>query len=83
MLLWYQQGDIQRLYKAAKKDAKGMRKVLLFDRNILMAERFSEIAREKTLFCAVGAGHLPGQKGMLRLLKKDGFTVEAVPPVVL
>ncbi len=39
MLLWYQQGDIQRLYKAAKKDAKGMRKVLLFDRNILTAAR--------------------------------------------
>lgn len=82
MLRWYQQADIERLYQAAKKDAKGMRKVLLYDRNALMASRFAEIARTKSLFCAVGAGHLPGHKGLLRLLKKDGFTVEAVLPTI-
>ena len=30
-----------------------------------------------TLF-AVGAGHLPGERGILNLLKQQGYTVEAV-----
>jgi uncharacterized protein YbaP (TraB family) len=80
MMNWYAKGDIQQLYQAAKKDAKGMRRILLYERNVLMAKRFEEIARERPLFCAVGAGHLAGGKGMLRLLKKAGFKVK---PVVL
>ncbi len=78
MLRWYRSGDLQQLYKTAKRDAKSLRKILLFERNKLMAQRFAAIAREKSLFCAVGAGHLAGEKGMLRLLKKQGFTVKAV-----
>ncbi|MFN0013988.1 MAG: TraB/GumN family protein [Saprospiraceae bacterium] len=73
MLYWYQAGDLQRLYQAAKKDARGMRRVMLYERNEIMSRRFFEIAAEKSLFCAVGAGHLAGEKGMLRLLKKQGF----------
>lgn len=80
MMHWYAAGDIQQLYLAAKKDAKGMRRVLLYDRNMLMSKRFDEIAREGTLFCAVGAGHLAGGKGMLRLLKKAGYKVKPVLP---
>lgn len=78
MMYWYSRGQIQQLYKAAKKDAKGMRRVLLYDRNYLMTSRFMEIAHHQSLFCAVGAGHLAGGKGLLRLLKKAGFKVEPV-----
>lgn len=78
MMLDYTAGNLQSLYKAAKKDAKGMRKILLYRRNKRMARRFAEIAEQQTLFCAVGAGHLPGGKGMLRLLKKKGFRVKPV-----
>ena len=80
MLGWYIAGDLQQLYQAARKDAKGMRKLLLFERNVLMARRFESIAKETSLFCAVGAGHLAGQKGLLRMLKKAGFTLQAVLP---
>lgn len=78
MMQWYMAADIQKLYKAARKDSKGMRRILLYNRNKLMAGSFAAIARERSLFCAVGAGHLAGQKGMLRLLKKAGFTIEAL-----
>lgn len=80
MFCWYRAGNIRELYRAAKKDAKGMRKLLLYERNAIMARRFTEIARQESLFCAVGAGHLYGQKGLLRLLKKAGFTVKPVIP---
>ena len=78
MLRWYQSGDLQQLYHAAKKDARGMRRIMLYERNKIMAHRFAEIAAERSLFCAVGAGHLAGEKGMLRLLKKQGFKTTAV-----
>ena len=32
------------------------------------------------VFVAVGAGHLPGEQGVLRLLREAGYTVEPVPP---
>ncbi|MFN0212772.1 MAG: TraB/GumN family protein [Saprospiraceae bacterium] len=78
MMRRYANGEIQALYQSAKKDAKGMRKILLFQRNLLMARRFAEIADNEPLFCAVGAGHLAGGKGMLRLLKKSGFKVRPI-----
>ncbi len=76
MMRWYAAGEIRELYQAAKKDAKGMRRILLYERNLLMVNRFEEITRQHSLFCAVGAGHLAGGKGMLRLLKKAGFKVK-------
>lgn len=80
MFRWYRTGNIRQLYRAAKKDAKGMRKLLLYERNAIMARRFIEIALQESLFCAVGAGHLYGRKGLLRLLKKEGFSVKPVIP---
>ncbi len=51
---------------------------MLYERNEIMARRFVEIASERSLFCAVGAGHLAGEKGMLRQLKKQGFKTTPV-----
>ncbi|MBL7810198.1 MAG: TraB/GumN family protein [Saprospiraceae bacterium] len=78
MLRWYSSGDLKSLYQSAKKDAKGMREVLLYRRNKIMAERFVELASSTSLFCAVGAGHLAGGKGMLRLIKKAGFKITPI-----
>lgn len=76
MLEWYQNGDLQNLYRSAKRETRGLRARLLYRRNEIMTARFAAIAREKTLFCAVGAGHLAGAKGMLRGLKKMGFEAQ-------
>lgn len=81
MLKYYAAGDIKALYHTARRDTKGMRKILLYRRNRHMANRFAEIATGQSLFCAVGAGHLAGGKGMLRLLKKQGFKLHPILPV--
>lgn len=78
MLEQYRRGDIQALYKSAKRETHGLRYALIYRRNALMALRFIEIAREQPLFCAVGAAHLAGAKGMLRLLKHAGFRLKTV-----
>ena len=43
-----------------------------------MADKIAEIISEKSLFAAIGAGHLGGKKGVLYLLKKKGFELRAV-----
>lgn len=80
MLKYYAAGDVGALYQAARRDTKGMRKILLYQRNQNMANRFFEMANQKSLFCAVGAGHLAGEKGMLRLLKHHGFKLHPILP---
>jgi len=45
-------------------------------RNRRMAARLLEALREGTVFAAVGALHLPGEQGLLSLLREAGFKLE-------
>ena len=47
-------------------------------RNRLMVERMQPRLREGRAFVAVGALHLPGPRGILRLLEQRGYRVSAV-----
>ncbi len=78
MLRWYQQGHIRQLYQAGRRDARWMRRTLLLERNERLARRFADIARHQSLFAAVGAAHLAGGKGMLRLIKRLGFSIKPI-----
>jgi len=75
----YQGGDLAKILKSAKKSAGKLRKMMIYDRNELMAERISLLITEQTLFAAVGAGHLGGKKGILKKLKTAGFRLKSVP----
>lgn len=74
----YEKGDLPGLYRISRKSAGGFRKSLLFQRNLVMADRIEYFCRQQTLFAAVGAAHLPGAKGVLRLLKKKGFQIHPI-----
>ncbi|MFC1648918.1 TraB/GumN family protein [Nanoarchaeota archaeon] len=61
---------IRKLVKEMKKRLPGIYKVLVADRNKVMAGRIKEIAKhypDKKLLVIVGAGHLDGMKRILRL----------------
>ena len=47
-------------------------------RNIVMAHYMRKPMRLKDTFIAVGAVHLYGEKGVLALIEKDGYTVSRV-----
>ncbi len=51
---------------------------LLTKRNIKMVNRYDSLIRQQSLFAAVGAAHLPGNSGLIELLRKKGYTVEPV-----
>ncbi len=74
----YSAGEIYRLYQTARRNAHQLRHLLLYGRNRLMADRIAVIIREQPTVCAVGAGHLAGGKGVLRLLKSKGIAVRPV-----
>lgn len=76
----YLRFDLDKMWEMSLDTAlpKKFSKVLLYDRNVKMAKRFVEIAKKQTLFCAVGCAHLAGDKGVIALLRKKGYTVEPV-----
>ena len=51
---------------------------VLDSRNENWAQKMPSIMSEKSTLFAVGAGHLIGDKGLLNLLKKQGYKVKAV-----
>ncbi len=51
---------------------------LIYDRNANWAKQLPAIMQAKSTFLAVGAGHLPGERGLLNLLRQAGYTVEGV-----
>jgi len=53
-------------------------KQMLWDRNVRMAERLEPHLAGGDAFVAVGALHLPGQRGLLGLLEARGYSVESV-----
>jgi uncharacterized protein YbaP (TraB family) len=51
---------------------------LLDKRNINWVSQLKNILPEKNIFIAVGAGHLVGNKGLIALLRKEGYTVRPI-----
>jgi uncharacterized protein YbaP (TraB family) len=50
-----------------------MRTKLVDDRNVIMAQRIMEEAKQQKVFVAVGASHLAGQGGLLVRLRAAGY----------
>lgn len=48
----------------------------LYNRNINMANRVEQYIVKKSVFMAVGAAHLPGENGVIELLRNKGYKVE-------
>lgn len=48
---------------------------LLYDRNERWIGRMKELMGKSSVFFAVGAGHLAGERGVLELLRKQGYEV--------
>jgi uncharacterized protein YbaP (TraB family) len=77
----YRMRDIDLLDSLQKKIApgEGYLQYFLLYRNDSMVSRLTRLhAKGKTVFAAVGAAHLPGERGMLNSLKRQGYKVQPV-----
>lgn len=57
---------------------KGYENTLLYDRNQRWIGQMTSVMSRTPTFFAVGAGHLGGEKGVIALLKKQGYKVRAI-----
>jgi uncharacterized protein YbaP (TraB family) len=74
----YKNQDIQEMEKMMQDDA-GMdqfKDLLLFKRNKRWVAPIIDLMRKQPTLFAVGAGHLPGEMGVISLLRQAGFTLE-------
>ena len=74
----YKKQDLQKLEELTKQTDMGMANyvdLLLYNRNRNWVKKLKPLMMEKSLLIAVGAGHLPGENGVINLLRKAGYTV--------
>lgn len=82
----YLNRDLQGLVKLNKKHmkqgniqvTKKLMKKLVVDRNVRMVSRMEGQLHEGGAFIAVGALHLPGKNGILKLLQDKGYNITKV-----
>jgi uncharacterized protein YbaP (TraB family) len=60
------------------KSSEYFSEMLINDRNKNMIGNMEKIMKDQSCFFAVGAAHLPGEKGLISLLEKDGYSVTPV-----
>jgi uncharacterized protein YbaP (TraB family) len=79
MVEMYRKQDIDHMDSLMEKSDPGMMQymdVLLYARNRRWASQIPEQMFQMPTLFAVGAGHLGGEKGVIRLLRAQGFTVK-------
>lgn len=80
LLKTYMKQDLDKMLKLIQESSisEVSYKKLINERNITMTQRILPLLKEKSTFVAVGAGHLPGEQGIVNLLRKQGYAVEPI-----
>lgn len=81
MFIAYKNQDLKRLEELLIETDAGMSgftDILLYHRNQNWVEKLKTLLPQKSLLIAVGAGHLPGEKGVINLLRKEGYKLTPV-----
>ncbi len=78
----YRQGNLDAVDSLTKLlETKNMQQYLLHNRNVFFVQRIDSILKSgSALFSGVGAAHLPGEKGVIEMLRKLNYKVEPVTP---
>ena len=76
----YTSQDVPALYEMirATNDLGNNADAFIDERNIKWVPRMVDMMDQKSVFFAVGAGHLWGDNGVINLLKKEGYIVSPV-----
>jgi uncharacterized protein YbaP (TraB family) len=77
----YKKQDIQRLFDFMQSEESGIESYqddLVHTRNQQWIQPMKIKMNKQAVFFAVGAGHLPGEQGVIHLLRKQGFKVTPV-----
>lgn len=79
----YRDGNLDLLDSLSKlSSSKNTQRYLIDNRNVFFANTIDSVLKTKSLFGGVGAAHLPGENGVIELLRKRGYTVEPVEATI-
>jgi len=70
--------DIEKLFSRSEFGMEENRELLLDRRNLNWVEQLNQIMKKNPVFVAVGAGHLVGEKGLIALLRIQGYTLRPI-----
>lgn len=79
--LAYRNQELAKLEQLTLQEDAGIQNftdILLYNRNVDWVKKMHKLMKEESLVVAVGAGHLPGERGVISLLRKAGYKVEPV-----
>lgn len=76
----YRRGDLGQLDSLSQLtgNSEAFNEKFLYGRNDIQANAIDSIIRKESLFVAVGAAHLPGQRGIIEILRRKGYTLRPV-----
>lgn len=74
----YIDNDLNKIERISNSQDSLFEDALLFKRNKKMARRMDSLSQLRSMVFAVGAAHLPGEKGLIALLREKGFTLTPV-----
>lgn len=76
----YKSEDLNQLAASMEEEAEGdFLDVLLYNRNRNWIPIMAKMMKKEQVFFGVGAGHLAGDKGVVRLLEKEGYRLRPIP----
>ena len=79
MIKVYLAQDLNQIEEIALNQQSAKTKTVLFNnRNLKMARSMDSLSHLRSMFYAVGAAHLPGDSGVILLLRQKGYTVTPV-----
>jgi len=76
----YRRGDLDLMDSLDNvlEQSEAFREKFLYKRNEIQANSIDSIIQTKSLFAGVGAAHLPGNRGVIEILRKKGYTLKPV-----
>ncbi len=81
LVMAYKAQDLNKMAELTNKEVMGFGNftdVLLYNRNKNWVAKLTGLVNNQSLVIAVGAGHLPGEKGVINLLRLAGYKVEPI-----
>lgn len=80
LLQTYLKADLDKMLilSADSSMPENFNKAFLIDRNVKMAKNIAKFSSKQSTFNAIGAAHLGGEKGVINLLRKKGYTLEPI-----
>lgn len=76
----YRKGDLDLMDSLDKITSVSVafNEKFLYQRNVIQANSMDTILKKRSLFVGVGAAHLPGERGVIELLRRKGYKLRPI-----